>query len=196
MKIPAAALCLAVLAVPALAAPGSLAVRLCHGGYVLVMRHAHAPDAPPRQAAAGNPGHERQLDREGRDSATAMGAALRRLAIPVGPVFSSPTYRALETVRLLGVGSPRPVPQLGDQGRSMQRIAGASPTLWLKTKVAEVPPKGSNMLLVTQMPNIAAAFPWEAGKLGDGETLVFRPDGHGRAVLAGQIPIGDWQAMR
>ena len=68
------------------------------GGYIIVMRHASSPrEAPDKQTA--NPDNvkpERQLDQEGRTSATAMGKALRELKIPIGDVLSSPTYRALE----------------------------------------------------------------------------------------------------
>ena len=181
----------------ALAAPADLAAGLRKGGYVLVMRHAHAPEALPSTADAdpANTEHQRQLDQQGRDSAAAMGAALKRLGIPIGPVYSSPTYRALETVRLLGIGAAEAVPQLGDQGHSMMRIAGAAPTVWLKQKTAELPPPGHNALIITHMPNIVAAFPEEAGELGDGEALVFQPDGHGSTTLVTQVPIAEWPGM-
>src|SRR4029453_2406619 len=72
------------------------------GGYVIVMRHASSPREAPDKASA-NPDNvklERQLDEAGRASATAMGKAIRDLKIPIGEVFTSPTYRAMETVRL------------------------------------------------------------------------------------------------
>ena len=78
------------------ASTADLVALLKKGGYVLVMRHASSPrDTPDKQAAsAGNVNLERQLDEAGRSGATAMGKALRDLAIPVGEVLSSPTYRA------------------------------------------------------------------------------------------------------
>src|SRR5690348_9822658 len=68
---------------------------LRRGGYVLLMRHASAPQEPPDTASAdpGNVKRERQLDDTGRRTAAAMGAALRDLAIPIGAVLTSPTYR-------------------------------------------------------------------------------------------------------
>jgi hypothetical protein len=42
------------------------------------------------------------------------------------------------------------------------------------------------------MPNIAAAFANDAEGLQDGETLVFKPDGHGHATLVAKVPIQDW----
>src|SRR5208282_2770896 len=95
---------------------GALVKALQRGGYVIVMRHTSSPrDVPDKKAA--NPDNvkpERQLDAEGRTTATAMGKALRDLKIPVGEVFTSPTYRALETVKYAQLGKPQPVAELGD----------------------------------------------------------------------------------
>jgi phosphohistidine phosphatase SixA len=188
---------LAMLFTPALAAPPGLTDRLSHGGYVLVMRHASSPANPPDKAMADpeNVADERQLDDQGRASARAMGEAFRSLHIPVGPVFSSPTYRARETVRLAGLGKPVLAPELGDRGHSMARIDGQGPAAWLKNKVAQTPPPGRNTILVTHMPNIAAAFPDQAAGLQDGETLVFKPDRHGHADLVAKVEIGEWPQM-
>src|SRR5687768_7830132 len=81
-------------------APLVAAVRA--GGAVIVMRHAASPREAPDKAAANpdNPAAERQLDAAGRATATAMGEALRRLKIPIGTAWTSPTYRVRETVRL------------------------------------------------------------------------------------------------
>lgn len=42
----------------------ALVMALQHGGYVIVMRHAHAPETPPSKGDAdrSNPNKERQLD--------------------------------------------------------------------------------------------------------------------------------------
>lgn len=174
--------------------PPSLIDALRDGGYVLLMRHASSPAKPPEQGMADpeNVTGERQLDAKGRATAQAMGQRLRALHIPVGQVFSSPTYRARETVRLAGFGPPVSAPQLGDQGQNMARIEGEGPTSWLRAKVAEVPPHGRNAILVTHMPNIVAAFPDLAGDLQDGETLVFKPDGKGQAQMIAKVRIEEW----
>ena len=100
----------------------SLVASLKQGGYVLVMRHASSPrEVPDKQTAnADNVKLERQLDEAGRRTATAMGKALRDLKIPVGEVLSSPTYRALETVKLAQLPNAQPHAELGDGGQSMQ----------------------------------------------------------------------------
>lgn len=169
---------------------------LQRGGYVIVMRHASSPSQPPdaQAADADNVKRQRQLDERGRASATEMGEALRRLKIPIGQVFSSPTYRALETVRLGRFGEPQAVPELGDGGRSMQ---GATDTqaAWLRKIVTEFP-KGTNTLVVTHQPNLTRAFPQWAAGLGDGEALIFGPDGKGGAALVTRVKIDDWPRLQ
>jgi len=99
-----------------------LVAALRMGGYVVLMRHASSPRTPPdpAQSDATNLQHELQLDDLGRSTARVMGDALRKLRIPVGKVLSSPTYRALETIRLARLGQPETYPQLGDGGQNMQ----------------------------------------------------------------------------
>lgn len=165
---------------------------LQHGGYVIVMRHASSPSqAPtPQTADPENVNRERQLDQAGRASASAMGQALRKLKIPIGEVYTSPTYRARETARLAELPNPNIVPELGDGGRSMQKITEEQAE-WLRNKAAQLPP-GVDTIIVTQFPNISQAFPqWSSG-MGDGEALVVGPDGKGGTALIGRIPIAEW----
>lgn len=169
---------------------------LQRGGYVIVMRHARSPLAPPSaaEADAGNPGRERQLDAAGRQSAQAMGAAIGRLRIPIGEVWSSPTYRARETVRMAGLPAPKTAPELGDNGASMQALAQDQPA-WLRARVSEPPRRGTDTLIVTHAPNIGAAFGREGANLSDGEALVFRPAGHGQAALVAHVKIQAWPTL-
>jgi phosphohistidine phosphatase SixA len=167
---------------------------LRRGGYVLVMRHASSPRETPdaKTANPDNTSRERQLDDTGRTTATAMGAALKQLAIPIGQVFTSPTYRARETVRLLSLKDAMPIEELGDAGRSMQ-AAGDAQAEWLHKTVARAPM--GNTLVVTHQPNIARAFP-NASDIADGETLVFKPDGKGGTMLVARVKIEEWTRLR
>ena len=167
------------------------------GGLVVAMRHAHSPNTPPEpaQADADNTQHERQLDAAGRESAVALGAALRRLRVPVGQVYSSPTFRALQTVRLAKLPTPQTPAQLGDGGQSMQGDASGSRGAWLRTLTAQPPKRGVNTWIVTHFPNIAEAFPDDAKGLADGEALVLRPDGHGGVALLARVHIEDWARL-
>jgi phosphohistidine phosphatase SixA len=161
------------------------------------MRHASSPRAAPDPAHANvdNVQHERQLDDQGRASARAMGEAMRHLQIPIGQVLSSPTYRALETVRLAQLGQPKTYSQLGDGGQSMQADPTGTRAAWLRAKVAEKPVAGTNTIIVTHFPNVNEAFAKEAEGLADGEALVFRPDGQGGAPVIARIKIEEWPQL-
>jgi phosphohistidine phosphatase SixA len=192
--------CASLLCVPVAGAQvlsgRELATALQRGGYVMVMRHASSPrEAPTTQNA--NPDNtklERQLDEAGRAGATAMGDSMRALKIPIGEVLTSPTYRALETVRYAQLPRAMPVTELGDGGQSMQAVAEAQAT-WLRARVVQAPRSG-NTILVTHSPNLARAFPEWGTAVADGETVVLRPDGKGRTTVVGRIKIEDWPRFR
>ena len=172
----------------------TLASSLKQGGYVLVMRHASSPQAPDKQTAnADNVKRERQLDEAGRKGSIAMGKALRDLRIPVGEVLSSPTYRALETVRLAQLPNVQQHAELGDGGQSMQGISDAQ-GLWLRERASRLP-KGSNTIIVTHAPNIARAFP-DWGAVEEGEVVVLGRDEQGVIRLRGRIKIDEWPGLR
>jgi phosphohistidine phosphatase SixA len=173
----------------------SLVTALRQGGYVIVMRHASSPRQTPDKSNANpdNTNMERQLDEAGRASSTAMGKAMRDLKIPVGEVLSSPTYRALETVRLAQWQNPKIVAELGDGGQSMQGVSEAQ-GMWLQKRVTQAA-AGTNTILVTHMPNLARAFPDVTG-VADGEALIFHPDRKGNAPLVARIKIEEWSNLR
>ena len=177
-------------------AGAALVKALQHGGYVIVMRHAHAPAGQPSVADADseNPAHERQLDQVGRDTAGAMGMAIRALHIRISTVWCSPTYRALETARLAGLPAPRKAAELGDNGASMQATT-SDQAAWLQAKVAEPSRSGADTFIITQAPNITAAFGQEAAGLSDGEALIFHPSGSASPDLVARIKIEDWPTL-
>jgi len=174
----------------------ALVKALRQGGYVIVMRHASSPrDAPDQKTVnADNVNHERQLDQEGRASATAMGKALRDLKIPIGEVLTSPTYRALETVRYAKLGDPKPFAELGDNGQSIQG-GTESQAAWLQNRVTQFPAR-TNTIIVTHFPNLTRAFPQMAAGVADGEALVLGPDGKGGAALVARIKMDEWPGLR
>jgi phosphohistidine phosphatase SixA len=176
----------------------ALVEALQKGGYVIVMRHANSPREIPDKKSANpdNTKPERQLDAEGRTTAIAMGKALRDLKIPVGEVFTSPTYRALETIKYVQLGTPKPVPELGENGQSMQGGTEAQ-AAWLRKQFRS----GTNTIFVTHFPNIRAAFP-ELTDVADGEAMVYGPDGkagpdgkNGAKLLA-RIKIEEWPNLK
>jgi phosphohistidine phosphatase SixA len=168
---------------------------LQQGGNYIVMRHAASPHNAPDRASANsdNTKLERQLGAAGRASATAMGKAIKELKIPVGVVLTSPTYRALETVKFAQLPTATTRDELGDGGQSMQ-AASAGQSNWLKDLVTNAPQRG-NTVVVTHSPNIMAAFPDYATGLTDGEALVLLPDGKGGVNLLARIKIDEWPQL-
>ena len=172
-----------------------LADMLRKGGYVIVMRHTSSPREAPAKPNADNKKAERQLDDEGRKTATAFGNTLRALKIPIGTVISSPTYRALETVRYAKLGTPQIAEELGDNGQSMQGGTQAQ-SRWLQQKVADFP-KGTNVLMVTHLPNLTGAFFQLANGVEDGEAMIFGPGTQeGRSVVVARVKLADWEKMK
>ncbi len=173
----------------------SLVSALQRGGYVILMRHANAPrELPSAQTADPENVHlERQLDENGRTTAVAFGKALRDLKIPIGQVLSSPTYRAFETARYAQLPSPKAIPELGDNGQSMQ-ITKESQAAWLQKHVTEFS-SGTNTILITHQPNIAGAFPQWSDGLAEGEALILGPDGKGGARLIARVKIEEWPKL-
>ncbi len=203
MKLPSLAMALIVTSIAAVSAANArapddtaLAAQLSHGGYVIVMRHAHAQQTPPRAADAdkANDHGERQLDTVGRTTAKTMGDAMRQMHLPVGEVWSSPTFRALETARLAGLRHVRVAQELGDNGHGMQ-AADKGQATWLKDHANEKPRPGTDNVIVTQYPNISAAFGDAARGMKDGEALVFRPSAGPAPQLVGRIAIEQWPIM-
>ena len=175
---------------------GALLDALRAGGYVIVMRHASSPRTKPdaASAAAGNVDHERQLDEHGRETAKAMGEAIRRLGIPVGEVLSSPTFRAMQTARLLNLAAPTDVPELGDGGQGMREDTEGTRSAWLRAKAAEPVPARTNRLMITHVPNLNGAFGEAADGMTDGESLIVKPDG-GHAVVIARVKIDQWSSL-
>jgi phosphohistidine phosphatase SixA len=193
----AGTLALAQSAAAAMLSGQPLLQQLRAGGYVLVMRHAQAPTAAPtgREAEPDNMHHERQLNEAGKASARELGAALDALQIPIGPIYSSPTFRALQTIRLAGLGTPRVVPELAEGAQGMASAAERPQIAWLRLAVEKFPPPDHNTLIVTHTPNIVGAFGHGVTDIKAGEMLVFKPEGTRPASLIGRITIDEWRQL-
>jgi len=196
--IAAAAVCLGANAASAQSLhDGALITALRQGGYVIAMRHPSSPFTAPDKAQAdpANTKLERQLDDKGRQTAQEMGEAFRKLRIPVGQIFTSPTYRAREAVRLTGLGAAQSVAQLDEGARGMQGNADKAQSDWLNRTVATAPPAATNTLLVTHTPNLTGAFGALAKDVAAGEALIFHPNGTAQPELVARVKIEEWPQL-
>lgn len=66
--------------------------------------------------------------------------------------------------------------------------------MWLRLKASEVPRPGTNVFIITHLPNIAAAFGSAAVGFADGEALVIRPGTNPPDVI-GRITIAAWPKL-
>ncbi len=169
---------------------------LRQGGYVFVMRHANSPQTRPdaTTVAPGNTRLERQLNENGHKTAQAMGEALKALRIPVGDVLSSPTFRTLETVRDVGLGSAKTSNDLGDGSQGYEISSYEDGARFMLARAAEVPRAGANTFIVTHLPNIEYAFGDSFRDVAEGEAVVIRPDGT-NWTLVGRIRIDEWPRL-
>lgn len=175
------------------AADARLVTSLRNGGYVLAMRHAHAPRQAPA-AASANPAPERQLDEVGRSSAAAMGEALRALGIPIGETLTSPTLRARETAERLGLAAEA-IDELGDGGRDMLPDAEGRRSARLRELASTPPAPRTNTLLITHAPNLTGAFGDAATGMADGEALVLEPRAGEPPAVVARVTIEQWPVL-
>jgi hypothetical protein len=111
------------------------------GGHVIVIRHG----ATPPDQADTDPLHlenidkQRQLNDAGRAQARSIGAAMRKLKIPVGEVYTSMFNRAVETGKLPGFGEVRPSIDFAEGGPVVTSIENSRRAQALRKLAATVP---------------------------------------------------------
>src|SRR6266699_5376999 len=91
---------------------------LKQGCYVVVFRHVATDDSQKDiyPFDFDDMKAQRQLSEKGRDMARQIGAALKKLGIPVDQIYTSRLNRAIETGKLLSGKDARPVDGLTDSG--------------------------------------------------------------------------------
>jgi phosphohistidine phosphatase SixA len=164
-----------------------LAQALRHGGYVLVVRNGRAHDAPPKTERERSPANlkgERELDSYGQGQLGVIGYAFRQLHIPVGDTLTSPAYRSRQSGTYFGFG----------ERKTVEALAESAEPSWLAERVAEAPPAGKNTVLITHGSLIVKALGKDAGDIGPGDTLIYRPRDGGADVVA-RLTVADWAKM-
>lgn len=173
---------------------------LKRGGYVVVFRHG-ATDESQKDIYPFNFDDmktQRQLSEKGRDMARQIGAAIKKLGIPIDEVYTSRLNRAIETGKLLSDKEVRPVDALTDSGAG-NASAMANPTggnakagLALRQLTNAAPKAGTNTLIVTHKTNIADAFGKEASDVQEGEAFIYRSNGSAPSALVARVKATFW----
>lgn len=173
----------------------ALLARLRAGGLVLYLRHGltdnRIADRQPTVDLA-DCGTQRPLTAEGRLQFVQVGAALRRLGVPVGTVHTSPMCRALESARA-GFGEAVQVER--DLMASSNQTAAQKQPILARTRalLSEPVPAGRNRVVVAHAPNLAdlmGYFPAEA------TLVVFEPHGAAGFTYLASVPPGQWPHVR
>ena len=172
------------------------------GGYVIVFRHGATDDSQKDvyPFKFDDMSAQRQLSEKGRELARELGAALKKLGVPIGEVYTSRLNRAVETGKLLGGKEVSPVDELTDSGAgSASAMANpdgknAKAGRAMRELVNTAPKPGVNNLAVTHKTNVADAFGKEFSDIREGEALVYKTSSSGPAALIARVQANEWIA--
>lgn len=168
-----------------------LAAALRQGGLVIFLRHAATDRSREDDARVviENCATQRNLSTLGRAQAESIGAAVRRLHLPIGPVRASPYCRTAETARLAFgymLLDNDLLPAVGPNAKqhlaAVRRLLGTPP----------IPRQ--NTVLVGHGDTIKALLNLD---LEEGEMLLARPAPSGGSfALLGRIRAEQWGGMQ
>jgi phosphohistidine phosphatase SixA len=131
--------------------------------------------------------NQRNLTDKGRDEARLLGAQLKRLAIPIGPVYASPFCRTRETAQLAVGRYERTNEARGGPANTNDPMRYEPLRRLLTTK----PPRGQNALIASHGNPFYALFgpPY----LAEGEIAIVDPS---TFVVVGRLRLDDWQVLQ
>ena len=188
----------ALLGCAGVAESDSLPAQLRQGGYVIVFRHGatYRDQADTDPLNLENVAKQRQLNDAGRQAARDIGAAFRTLQIPLGDVYTSRFYRAVETGRLIsGKDEVVATADVSEGGQVVTPIENDRRTAAMKKLVATPPKPGTNTLIVSHKPNIVDAFGKDWLDIREGEASIFKPDGKGGYEPVRRLQAVEWAGL-
>ena len=170
---------------------GALLAALRGGGYILYFRHTATDfgQSDERMTGYEECATQRNLTESGRAEATAIGAVLRELSIPVGDVLASPYCRTMETARLMfGRATAAPAVRGGPaQPESPARYAE------LRELLATPTPHGTNLVIASHgNPYRAVAG---GAYLAEGEAAVIEPRGTEGFRVVARVRQDEWKQL-
>lgn len=168
------------------------------GGYVLFMRH---PDTQKDRADTDPLNHsnllaQRHLTDLGRQQAISIGNSFRTSDIPVGKILSSRFQRAKETGELLNLGEVTTSLELTEGGLIVPPEENERRARVLNKLLSSPPEEGTNLLVISHKPNLQDAAGKEFGDIGEGEVVIFRPNGKGSYKLIARVSDPDLWSVR
>jgi phosphohistidine phosphatase SixA len=162
----------------------ALLAALKQGGYVLYFRHTATDFSKndSRMQGLDDCANQRPLSDRGRAQAKEIGAAIRKLQLPIGDVQASPYCRTVETATLAFGKTERNIAVRGDGGNYDA----------LGTLLSEAAPAKSNRAVVGHGNGMRALA--GAPHLDEGEAAVIKPGKSGPVIVA-RIRVTDWEGL-
>ncbi len=168
---------------------------LRQGGLVLYMRHGTTDSSQPDRVNLdlNDCSTQRQLNDDGRQVARLVGAAIKRLQIPVGEVRASPLCRTRETAQLA----------FGDKAVADPLLLYTSHLTTVQKQpiientrkyLSEPVPAGTNRVLVAHGPNMADVMGYFVKP--EGTVVVLQPRGQGKFDYLASITPDQWAGLR
>ena len=170
------------------------------GGYTIYFRHTQTDwSKEDHISKAGDwkscdPNKIRQLSDKGRNTAKAIGRAIRTLKLPIRRVLSSEYCRAIETVRLMQIGTVEPTIDIMNL-RAADYVGGRDAAVRrLRQLIAAPVAPGGNVVIGAHgnlIKDASGVYP------GEGGAAIFQSDvkaEHGFRHIASLEP-GDWAKM-
>jgi phosphohistidine phosphatase SixA len=161
------------------------------GGLILYFRHTSTDFGQSDDAMSGyeDCARQRNLTDNGRDEARRIGAAIKRLDIPIGDVLASPFCRTRETAQLIfGRATVAPAVRGGPaRPETNDRYAELR-------KLLSTPPRAGTNLAIASHGNPFRAVT-DTQYLAEGEAAVIRPLGAQGFRIVARIPKDGWDAL-
>jgi broad specificity phosphatase PhoE len=177
---------------------GTLLAALRAGGNNIYFRHAGTNWSQqdhvtaPGDWTSCDPERFRQLSDHGRADARTVGEAFRMLGVPVDRVLASPYCRTMETARLMELGPVEATDAVINM-RVARYFGGQQAVVaTARALLATAPPEGTNTVVVAHGNVARMATPVYPG---EGEGVVFRPDGHGGFEFIGRLTPNQWREL-
>ncbi len=154
-------------------------------GLVVLMRHAIAPGGgDPPGFTLGKCSTQRNLSAEGRSQARSNGREFREQRVPIDAVLSSRWCRAVDTAKLLGLGTARPKSSLDSVFTASQQVSDRKKR---QTEQIIRNHRGNSgvLVLVGHQANI---IDLTGVAPNSGGAVIVRADKNGNIKVLGQIP--------
>ena len=161
------------------------------GGLILYFRHTSTDFGQNDDQMTGfeDCARQRNLTDKGRDEARAIGAAIARLALPVGDVLASPFCRTMETAKLIFGRAEATQAVRGGPA------SGVAPDRYAELKkLLSSPPRAGTDLVIVSHGNPFRAVS-DAHYLAEGEAAVIQPLGAAGFRIVARIPKDGWDSL-